>query len=615
MRFRTRGSRSGVAAIAAASAALAWLLSPAVEPYTLGIHDAFHQLAGVRRDSSRVALVQVDEPTLIALADDPLAFWQPHFAHAMRTLEAAGAKVVGLDMVYSTSAETWLSHLNLTDDNVSRTYDAPFREQLAAPNPPKVLAGYLMRNDKGAIESLLPPPEHYFLLQRQLGDVGLSNLLSDGDNVVRRFETHFKEGDREWNSFAQGVAQYAAIGPLPALAGANIGYAGPPGSIEHISMLRLLLPNAQALPDVRALAGRAVIIGAHESAGLQDVHLTPYARRFAFRAGALMSGAEVQANIVNTLLTGSAPRFLPPFASVVSVVLVAFLASALVLSTTPAKGALTAVGLAAALLVLGFGLFLRDWLVPIGTWLLSVADSYLLAALWRLRREERLRIRLRDLFGRYVSDDVVDLLVSGDSPELGGDERVVSVLFCDIRNFTSLSERLTAAQVVELLNVHFGEMCGPILGHQGNVDKFIGDAVMAVFGSPNRQTDHATRAFRAALDMRAASARVQEWMNVRFPDRDLPAFAIGIGIHSGRALVGSIGTAKRREFTAIGDTVNTASRIEGATKDVGATILVSDAAASAAGSGFILGAPVLISVKGKAQPITVMELKAEEARS
>ena len=141
----------------------------------------------------------------------------------------------------------------------------------------------------------------------------------------------------------------------------------------------------------------------------------------------------------------------------------------------------------------------------------------------------------------------------------------------------------------------------------GTVDKFIGDAVMAVFGSPAPHPDHARRALRAALDLAAKAREVRSWMNQRFGDRDLPDFAIGIGLHTGEAIVGNIGSPRRLEFTAIGDTVNAASRLESLTKELGWTIVASQSTIAAA-PGVMTGRQETRRVKGRHEPLEVFEV-------
>jgi len=200
------------------------------------------------------------------------------------------------------------------------------------------------------------------------------------------------------------------------------------------------------------------------------------------------------------------------------------------------------------------------------------------------------------------------LIADGQRPNLSGEKLDVTVLFSDIRNFTTISEKLDAEEVVEMLNAYFGRTCEPIMEHGGMVNKFIGDAVMAIFGSPVHYDDHAHRALLAAQGMAREAEKFKSWMKERFPDRGLPEFGIGIGVHSGPAVMGDIGSVKRREFTAIGDTVNAASRLEGVTKDLGCVVVASAASITAAGEGIRTGRREVVHVKGKAEPIEVFEV-------
>jgi class 3 adenylate cyclase len=208
-----------------------------------------------------------------------------------------------------------------------------------------------------------------------------------------------------------------------------------------------------------------------------------------------------------------------------------------------------------------------------------------------------------------VSDEVVNVLLAEDrKPDLAGETKVVTVLFSDIRGFTTLSEKLSAHEVVEMLNAYFTRVCEPILAQGGTVDKYIGDAVMAVFGSPVTYPDHARRAVRAALGMAKEAEGFKEWMRNRFADRGVAEFGIGVGLFTGEAVIGDIGTPKRKEFTAIGDTVNAASRLEGVTKELKCVVAASESTVKAAGEGVRTGKVETIQVKGRSEPIRVYEV-------
>jgi class 3 adenylate cyclase len=240
---------------------------------------------------------------------------------------------------------------------------------------------------------------------------------------------------------------------------------------------------------------------------------------------------------------------------------------------------------------------------------LGLLAAYLLAYSERLTREEREKARVKKMFQGYVSDDVVDMLLSSEKKlDLHGESTLITVLFSDIRNFTTISEKLTAHETVEFLNAFFTRVVAIIQEEGGRIDKFIGDAVMAEFGVPYPFPDHAHRALRAAVRMRAVAAEFAEWMRTRFPDRDIPPFAIGVGVHTGEAVVGNVGSATRMEYTAIGDTVNVASRLEGKTKNLQCVVAASADTVRAAGEGVETGINDLIQVKGRLEPIEVYEI-------
>ena len=593
---------------------LGWL-----DPLENVYYDYWHQYAGKRRDAAHAAVVAVDEQTLDQYKDDPLAFWQPHFARAMETLTRAGAKVIGLDYLYQVSAEDWLRKLNLPGTDTSRSYDAPFRAQLAVGN--KILITQLIELANGDGRLLLPPRDHLYLLPRGSDDLGIANLHPDGDNSVRSFLPVFDpDPDKPAMGFATQLALRAA-GLDPTLtewkiAGVRlprearprlIGYAGPPGTILTVSMSKLLKPDALADPEVQQLKGRVVIIAANDR-GTQDRHPSPYSRAIFSTQGDQMTGGEIHANIVETILSGHYPRRLPLALEWIYVLALTAIAALLYLRLHPAGGLTAALALGLLCLAPAWFMFLQDWLLPVGRVQVALGIGYLTTLGLRLTGEERERARLKKIFGRYVSDDVVKVLTEGERPDLTGESVQVTVLFSDIRNFTTISEKLNAHEVVEMLNAYFSRTTEPILAEGGMINKFIGDAVMAIFGSPVRYPDHAQRALRAGLQMAEQAQDFKRWMSERFPDRGLPEFVIGIGVHSGEAVIGDIGSVKRTEFTAIGDTVNAASRLEGVTKEMQCVLVASKATVDAAGPGVRTGKRETVKVKGKSEPIEVFEI-------
>jgi adenylate cyclase len=198
---------------------------------------------------------------------------------------------------------------------------------------------------------------------------------------------------------------------------------------------------------------------------------------------------------------------------------------------------------------------------------------------------------------------VAEVLANPDAVQLGGETRAVTLLFTDLAGFTGLAERLRPQEMVAFLNDYFTRMCDCVLEQRGVIDKFIGDAIMALFGAPVAQDDHPARAVRAALGMLDEMERI----NGELRAAGRPPVGTRIGIHTGEAVVGNMGSSKRFDYTAIGDTVNLASRLEGANKAFGTRCLVSGAAWEAAGAGIVGREVGLVRVYGRERPIRVHE--------
>ena len=634
-----RASRSWLAGVRAHPRTLAWTCwalavlltllldaSRALAPLETALSDHWHALAGRRQASPDVALVMVDDATLAEYPDDPLIFWTPHWARALQVLREVGVRVVGLDVLLSLSPQRWLQRQ--VGEGTPVDLDGPLQAELATGRV--VMVASFAPKAQGPSDYLLPAQDYLLPLPNLdlRAHLGLADLALDDDGVVRHFRwipagLQAADGMPEL-SFAALLAARAQgplpEGPLPAqwtLAGRThdlngvaqpIGFVGPPGSVPRLSLRTLLAPGAAQDPQVRALAGKVVIIGG-DYAGHNDLHATPYVAGFWRARGDFMNGAEIQANIVQTLLGGRQPQT-PSWVwrGLIPALLLALLS--LGLWRAPLRRGLLYSALALPLTAaVGWGLFAQDLLYPSAALATGVLAQTGLVLGARYLLEERERRRVTQLFGRYVSTEVVtQLLSSGQSPALGGQRQTITVLFSDIRGFTTLSERLRPEEVVELLNHYFGRICPMVLAEGGTIDKFIGDAIMVLFGTPLAQPDHADRALRCALQMAAAAEDCKTWMRARFAGRDLPDFAIGIGVHTGAAVVGTIGSQARAEFTAIGDTVNTAARIESQTRAMACTVLCSQDTLDACTAPVHTGRTQTVQVKGRAQAVQLHEL-------
>ena len=349
--------------------------------------------------------------------------------------------------------------------------------------------------------------------------------------------------------------------------GAWIDYAGPPGTIETVSFSRLVSGRV----DPRLLRGKTVVVGA-TAPSLQDVHPAPTS------GSQLMPGPEVQANAIATVARGLPLRQAPHAVDVAITVLLALLAP------------LAAVGLRArwalvgALGVLALYLATAQLAFNAGT-ILAVTGPALAALLGiavmiasNLLTESRERQRTRALFARFVPEAVVDELLdrTGGEARLGGVEMQATVMFCDLRGFTSFAERLPAPRVIEVLNRYLTQMSDAILDHGGTLVSYMGDGIMAVFGSPLERPDHADSALDCAREMLGPRLeRFNAWLRSEYGEA--VSLRMGIGLNSGPVMSGNVGSARRLEYTAIGDTTNVAARLEAQTKQAGHPLLLSDA--------------------------------------
>jgi adenylate cyclase len=211
---------------------------------------------------------------------------------------------------------------------------------------------------------------------------------------------------------------------------------------------------------------------------------------------------------------------------------------------------------------------------------------------------------IRGVFGRYITDDVVDtLLASPDALQLGGERREITVLLSDLRGFSSLCERLSPEQVVAILNTYLGAMAEVIDRHRGSINEFLGDAILAIFGAPIAQDDHAERAVACALEMQMAMDSV----NITLQAQGLPAIEMGIGVHTGECVVGNIGSDKRAKYGIVGTPVNLASRIESYT--VGGQVLVSEHTAGRVGDRLRARGSFRVLPKGAREALTILDVR------
>jgi adenylate cyclase len=386
-----------------------------------------------------------------------------------------------------------------------------------------------------------------------------------------------------------------------------VNYRGPAGTYPTYPAADLL---AGRIPT-GALDGRLVFLGATE-VGLGDLQATPL--------GGEMPGVEVHAQVADNLLNRSYVRDSgrEALASLAALLLFGPLVAGLL---TRSRHYLRTSLLAIALVLLWPGLCGLVFAAS-GRHLqvVSPAAAGLLALVAGLRYQigfvDRRARQVRRLFERYVSPAVVaELLKDPERVALGGERRTLTVLFSDIRGFTDLAEKLDSERVARLLNQFFTPMTRVVLACGGTLDKYMGDALMAFFGAPIEQADHAARACRTALGMRRELARLNASWQARGDLPQAAALGIGIGLSTGEMTVGNLGSEEVFDYTVIGDAVNLGSRLEGLNRLYGTTILTTEATVKAAGDRFLFRELDRVRVKGKELAVTVYELMAAEPAS
>ncbi|MFZ5450400.1 MAG: CHASE2 domain-containing protein [Thermodesulfobacteriota bacterium] len=373
-----------------------------------------------------------------------------------------------------------------------------------------------------------------------------------------------------------------------------INYLGGPGVFPSYSAAAVM----EGRVPPQALKDKIVLIGA-TAVGIYDLRVTPFS--------GINPGVEIQATVIDNLLTGRFMR-VPPFNRGLSVLIIIMLAIILGLAL-PRLSAFWSfaftMSMAAFFIAGNYFMFIRGRQLDLFYPLLQIGAVYLGFTIHRFMLEEQERLRIRRAFEAYVAPTVVqEMLKHPDNLRLGGERREITIMFTDIRGFTTLSENLAPEELVATLHDFLNPMSNIIIQHEGTIDKYIGDAIMALFGAPLELPDHAGRACRTALDMMATLGELDR----KWAEQGRPQVRVGIGINSGVVAVGNMGSDRLFDYTAIGDNVNLASRLEGLNKYYGTNILISEATVRNLNGDFILRSVDLVQVKGKAQPLEVFDL-------
>jgi adenylate cyclase len=542
--------------------------------------NAQFSLRGFRTPQSPIIIVTIDEDSFAELN---LPWPWPRALHAklVDIVSRGNPAAIALDILF------------LEPSARGPADDQALAKAIARSGKVVLAAGLSEVREQGWIkekQDLNPPLP---LIRERAAAWGPVNIITDHDAFVRRSRLTLEFQGRDWAGFDLQIYRLAKsrgirAAPLPADPELVINYAGPPGAFPRVAYSRIV--SGEIPPEV--FEGQIVMVGATTQI-LQDVFPTPFAP---FRT---MPGVLIHANVLDTLLAGIPIRRAPIWL-VASLAAVAGGAAAWAATAfRPLTALLLVAAVALAYLAGTHGAFrwARFWVevlpVPIA---LLVPYVGVVAKNFAQEQVEKRRL------SRFFSPSVVKEIVrQKDDAGLGAGRRRMTVLFSDIRGFTSMSEKMEPEEVVTFLREYLTEMTEAVFVHGGTVDKYIGDAIMALYNVPFEAPDHAAQAVRTALEFQRRLQPLAE----RFAAKHGGELRCGVGINTGDAVVGTIGSRQRLEYTAIGDTINLGSRLEGITKDFNVPVVISEATWLEVKDLFDTRYLGEVTVKGKEIPVKI----------
>lgn len=560
-----------------------------LEPIQAKSLDLLMQLRGAEYPAD-VVILAIDDRAFLALGErQPLS--RAYIARLVRAAQRLGASVVGLDFDFAVAtdedSELAAAVQEFSDRGVSRVV-------LSDPLPPAGPLAALARSGtvvRGALEVAQDPD----------GSIRRAQLLVPARATAIEPALSTAIAARYAGMDVAALAAVVATGRVPAGDHGGtvdapperfwrINFVGPSKSFLTIpaGAVTALADSGTPLPVDNPFRGKVVLIGA-TFRDSRDFHRTPHGP---------MAGVEVHANLVHMMLTKSfieAPAWIIGLGLQIVVVLAVGL---VVVIARPAVGNIAsiagplALGLPASLLAFHRGGYWIDFVLPVVTTRLF----------WRAAATLEHR-RIRGAFDRYLSHEVVSRVLV-EAPSLAGERRDVTILFSDLRDFTMVSENMDPAELARQLGEYFDAMTETIFEHRGMINDFVGDAIMATFGVPLDDPNHARDAVAAAVAMEAALALLNE----RWGAAGSPRFQMRIGIHTGLVFAGNVGGGRRTKYAVVGDVVNLASRVQGLARDLDATILVTEATRKALGGTDAMRDRGLFPVKGRNEPVHVHQL-------
>lgn len=571
--------------------------------------DSFAKIEGNLRDTllesssqpdTNIKIIAIDDESLEALGRWP---WpRSYYAELINKLSKGHPSVIGIDVIFS--EETGNRENDIMLANAIKDYGKVVLPVYGGFND------YTKLNNMEAI-ALIEPIE--ILRQAAVlghingfadGSEGLSFGL-DGNGVVRKSLLYFNYQNKQINSFDWEVYRIHKKSTegidvkmdIPLMSGNRfyIDYVGGPGQFETIPFSRIL--NDEIPPEY--FEDAIVLVGPYTVGIAKDTYLTPLDHQ------APMYGVEIHANTIQTLLYKNFKKDMPLNLSVILLIIIGFLAYLFFKKLSPAKSAMAMLGICVVYNMASKMMYNKGYVMQIFYPLATVILIYLVMLVYRYIEELFERKRITGVFGKYVAPQVVDqILAKGEEGlKLGGARKEITALFVDIRGFTPLSERVEPEEVVGILNEYLNLCAQSIFDFKGTLDKFIGDATMAIFNAPLDLDEHPFRAVQAAWAMKKGSELLQDKLQEKFGR----SVQFGIGINTGYAVIGNIGAKFRMDYTAIGDTVNTAARLESNAKP--GQILISQSTYELVKDKINATPLGTIKVKGKEQGIPVYQVE------
>lgn len=555
--------------------------------------DALFLLRGNQETPDDVVIVAIDEPSFSSLN---LQWPWPRSLHAdlIKALTKAGARTIAMDIIFAEPTSTD------EDEALSQ----------AVKEHGNVLLGSDIQTyrDKAFVQQVTVKPLPQFLDQRKPIS-GFVNLPMDHDGFVRRVKT-------EWNelppfSLAAALRYHGDSMQLPPMGDDwIINFQGQPQTVKAVSYYQALSPEYFLPPgffkDKLVFVGLMIQSSVNAESMRPDYFPVPFSRV----EGGYMAGVEVHSQAASAFLNHSMIQRLLPTTAIFLGLITALLLSPLFFRFNAVRGGALAIG---CLVLLSTGSY---YLLHHRSLFLSVPDLFLPVAVCSLfgyfcnYYEDLLEKKfISGAFSAYLAPSIVKQLVDNpDRLQLGGEEVEATVMFLDIAGFTSISEKMSAPELITFLNRIMGSISKTVFETEGMVDKYIGDAVMAVWGVPLSYPGHGRNACAAALTIRQAFAE----LNLRNLENGLGSVGYRIGINSGPMVAGNVGGEHHISYTVIGDNVNLGSRIEGVNKQYGTTIMISAETACQLDDTFVIREVDTIQVKGKDEPVTIFELQGRD---